>query len=108
MITAKFIFGRDSLITGFEISGHSDYSQQGSDIVCASVSSAAYMTANTITEVIQLQADIKVSDGYMCLKLCDSDVEKSADILAGFLIHVMELSKEYPQYIKIERGANNA
>ncbi len=108
MITAKFIFGKNSLITGFEISGHSDYSRQGSDIICASVSSAAYMTANTITDVIDLPADIKTDDGYMLLKLCDGDAEKSAYILRGFMLHIEELQKEYPQYIKFERGAYNA
>ena len=44
---------KDNDICGFEISGHSDYAEEGSDIVCAAVSSAALMTANTITEAEQ-------------------------------------------------------
>lgn len=108
MITVKFIFGKNSSVTGFEISGHSDYSRQGSDIICASVSSAAYMAANTITDVINLSADIKTDDGYMLLRLCDGDAKKGADILKGFMLHIKELQKEYPQYIKFERGAYNA
>ncbi|WP_442974828.1 ribosomal-processing cysteine protease Prp, partial [Ruminococcus sp.] len=48
MIEAIFTV-TDKVIRGFEISGHSDYSEHGSDIICAAVSSAAYMAANTVT-----------------------------------------------------------
>ena len=45
------MIGNDRL-TGFDISGHAMFAESGSDIVCASVSSAAYMAANTVTAVI--------------------------------------------------------
>ena len=35
----------------------------------------------------------------------DADAEKSKDILSGFLLHMTELEKMYPNFIKIERGA---
>ena len=53
MIEAIFTV-TDKVIQGFEISGHSDYSEEGSDIICAAVSSAAYMTANTLTAISRL------------------------------------------------------
>lgn len=105
MITVNFSFGRNSLITGFDISGHSGYAEQGSDIICASVSSSAIMTANTVTEVLGLSPEIKENDGSLFLKLDEADAERSEDILKGFLLHMEELSKVYPEFIKIERGA---
>ena len=73
---------------GFEISGHSDYAEEGSDIVCAAVSSAALMTANTITEVQSLQADITENDGFLSLNLSQGDAKTAEVILNGLLLHL--------------------
>ena len=107
MITAKFSFGND-LINGFEISGHSGYADEGSDIICSAVSSPAYMVVNTLTEIMKLTPEIETDDGYLSLKLNQNDAGISKDILKGFFLHIEELSKEYPQFIKLERGAYNA
>lgn len=92
----------NSVITGYEISGHSDFSEQGSDIVCAAVSSAAYMTANTITDVIELACSITVNDGFMQLSLSKNEAEKAQVILNGFLLHLNALSQEYANYIDLK------
>lgn len=94
MITATF-FDNNS---GFEIKGHSMSDDSGNDIICASVSSAAYMTANTITEIIGAKADIKVRDGYMRFKLTDESSE-SKKLIEGLSLHIGELSKKYPKNV---------
>ena len=48
MIYAEF-FTRQEKLYGFKISGHAGYADKGEDIVCASVSSAVQLVANTIT-----------------------------------------------------------
>ena len=83
---------------GVRISGHSGYSEEGSDIVCASVSSAVYMVANTLTEIIKADADIKVDDGFMEIKLIETT--KETDILFdGLKLHISQLSEQYPDYV---------
>lgn len=89
-------------IRAFELSGHSDYSEQGSDIVCSAVSSAAYMAANTITEVQHLSAEITVNDGYMLLSLSQQDAKSAETILNGFLLHLNALSEEYKEFINVK------
>ena len=101
MINICFIKKQNSLV-GFELKGHSGYAEHGSDIVCASVSSAAYMTANTITEIIGVSADISVDDGYMKMKLTSQNALKAQDILRGFELHINELSQQYPINIKVQ------
>lgn len=49
-------------LIGFRISGHSGFAESGSDIVCASISSAAYMAANTITDIINISAEVDVDE----------------------------------------------
>lgn len=89
-------------VLGFEISGHSDYSEQGSDIICSAVSSAAYMAANTVTEVQQLKADITVNDGFMKLDLSHQDAKTAQVILNGLLLHLNALKEEYKEFITVK------
>ncbi|MBQ8860835.1 MAG: ribosomal-processing cysteine protease Prp [Ruminococcus sp.] len=100
MINVEF-FGT-SPTTGFSIKGHSGFAEEGSDIVCAAVSSAAYMTANTITEICKENpSELFEEDGLMVLKLDESSAHKCADIMQGFVLHLSSLSKEYKQYITV-------
>lgn len=101
MITVTF-FCSDNLICGFKISGHSGFSVEGSDIVCAAVSSAAYMTANTITEILHINADVTENDGFMSLSLSKGEAEKSAVVLDGLRLHLTALSEQYTKYIKVK------
>ena len=101
MIRAIFTV-QDKLVRGFEISGHSDFSEQGSDIVCAAVSSAAYMTANTITDVQELDCIVTVNDGFMKLKLSKAEARSAQVILNGLLLHLNALSQEYSDFIDLK------
>ena len=102
MIKVRFLIGNKQL-QGFEISGHAMYAESGSDIVCASVSSAAYMAANTITDVICADADASAGNGRMCVTLNQAN-EQAQAVLRGLELHLTELSKQYPENIKIIYG----
>lgn len=97
MIKAKF-FNQGDLLTGFEVKGHGG-GEAGTDIVCAAVSSAVYMTANTITEILSLDADIKVEDGYLYFEV--KPLSETQAILKGLQLHLISLSKDYPKNIKV-------
>lgn len=86
-------------LNGFEMNGHSDWADEGSDIVCASLSSCAYMTANTITDVIGVEAEIEIDDAYMSLFVSKEDCSKVKDIMRGFEMHVKALADDYSKYI---------
>lgn len=92
----------DDLICGFEISGHSGYSVDGSDIVCAAVSSAVYMTANTITEILRIDADVTENDGFMSLNLSKDEAVLSSVVLNGLRLHLTALSEQFSDYIKLK------
>ncbi len=99
MIRIKF-YKSDDLITGFECKGHSGTDESGQDIVCAFVSSACYLTANTVTEIIKLHAEASATDGFMRLNIKESPM-KAQDILNGLKLHLSELEKDYPDNIKV-------
>lgn len=97
------LFKTSDGFSGFSVEGHSGYSNEGSDIVCAAVSSAAYLTANTVTDVLNIDADVEVSEGdnplfYLRVK----DVLSCKTILDGFALHIVMLGKSYPDYISVK------
>lgn len=101
-MTAVTFFTDGRFLTGFRIVGHSSDSEKDVEgkIVCAAVSSAAYMTANTATEVLKATADAEVSDGEMTFRILDS-VSETQGIMNGFRLHITELAKQYPKRIKV-------
>ena len=100
MIRAEFLT-KNGAPLGFRISGHSGASNAGTDIVCAAVSSAAYLTANTITDVIGVPADICVEDGFLSLKIPAADADSCGVLLKGFRLHMAALKEQYPTNIKL-------
>lgn len=103
MIKVTF-FGTEP-IYGFHITGHSDMNPDGPEILCAAVSSAAYMTANTVTDVIGLHPRLDVSDGDMVLKVkTESEAEQCRVLFDGLRLHLSSLAEQYPKYLTISNS----
>jgi len=82
-----------------EISGHSNYSSIGYDIVCASVSS---IVITTINGLIKLKSDISYTKDEGYVKLLINKHDEITDILIGNMIDLLkELEKQYKKNIKI-------
>lgn len=63
MISVSIYKDAENLITGFRMSGHANYSEHGTDIVCAAVSALVINTINSIenftSDQFQLEQDEK-------------------------------------------------
>lgn len=102
MICAEFFTTQRGELLGFQIKGHAGAAEKGSDVVCAAVSSAAYMTANTITEILHADAMADVDeDGEMFLRISKKDAPNCSDLLAGFKLHLQALEEQYPENIHV-------
>lgn len=100
MITVEFL-GTEPIL-GFHITGHSDMNPGGPEILCAAVSSAAYMTANTVTDVIGLDPELEVSDGDMYLRvLTETEALRCRELFGGLRLHLSSLEEQYPKYLKV-------
>ena len=99
MTKATFYFDRN-VPYGFLIEGHSGFADEGEDIVCASISSAAFMVANTISEVLKVNARTEVSDGKMKLTVSKEQRHITKDILLGLKIHLEGLQEQYPEFVE--------
>ncbi len=101
MIRAEFFVSEGELV-GFHISGHAGYDDAGKDILCAFVSSAAYMTVNTITEIVKVPAKAEAEDGDMVLSLDKHDAAKCRDHLKGLMLHLKNTEEQYPEYLTVK------
>lgn len=99
MIKVEF-FKAENLLTGFQATGHSMRAPYGEDLICAFVSSACLMAANTVTEVIGIDADAQADDGFLKLQI-NGFADSAQDILKGLKLHLSELQKDYPENINV-------
>ena len=60
------------------------------------------MTANTLTEILNINADITVLDqGKMVVKISEADTKLARTILDGFKLHMQALEEQYKDYIHL-------
>lgn len=101
MTTVTFLKQGD-LLLGFTAFGHSGCADEGEDIVCSAISSATIMTANTITDVLNIKANVTVGDGSLELELPQNEAEKADAVMQGLLLHMNALKEQYSKYIKLK------
>ena len=98
-------FTEDDRITGFSVSGHSGYAENGQDIVCAAISAVVTMAEATINDVCGAKAKVRVKeeDARITLTLpasCDEEETVQA-VLAGMLVTLCNMRDDYPDYIEV-------
>ena len=91
-------------IVEFEVSGHTGYADEGSDIVCSAISTATQMAVLGIKEILKLDAFIEISDAYLKFRLEKKDVEneKAQILLSSMEKTLQDISKQYFHYVKLE------
>ena len=103
-MTKVEIFRKNGNIIGYKASGHSEYSEQGSDIICSAISTSLQMTLIGIQEVLKLKVDFKINDGFLDVDLKNISLDKltQTNILTeAMAIFLKELTKQYPKYIRL-------
>ncbi len=86
-----------------EVSGHAEFSDYGTDIVCSSVSTAVIMTINLI-EIFELNdcISVQMKDGFTKINIIKDD-DILSKILNNLVYTLNDLEKEYSNNIKIEK-----
>ncbi|MBO5892571.1 MAG: ribosomal-processing cysteine protease Prp [Oscillospiraceae bacterium] len=98
-------YTEEDRITGFSISGHSGYDENGQDIVCAAITAVVTMAEATINDVCGAKAKVRVKeeDARITLTLptsCDEEESVQA-VLAGMLLTLCSMRDDYPDYIEV-------
>lgn len=89
-------------ILGFSCKGHADFADAGTDIVCAAVSSAAYMAVNTVTDVLAINpVMLFAEDGRMAIRVNQKDEAICRPIFQGLKLHMIQLEEQYGNNLRV-------
>ncbi len=85
------------------VSGHANYSEFGSDIVCAAVSTAMYMSANLLSK-LNLEFKFKEDSKKTTMEIIAlSDNEVLSTVLENLVATLESIESDYKDYIKIKQ-----
>lgn len=118
----------EPLITGFKIAGHSGYSESGTDIVCAAVTSAVTLCECTLNDVLKLDIPFLIDPLGAAIEMRPDNIEvkpgniekgsgnievmpgkkdsslmseAAQAVLRALRLVLKRYSIDYPEYIKI-------
>ncbi len=99
MTRLKFFKNSNNQYIGFECIGHSGYSQSGSDIVCAAVSTAVQMCANYLIKFHSDNVKVTVDNKNAKIALqCNqpfTEADRQISVLVDFANDVREQYSDY-------------
>ena len=104
-MTRVEFFDHEGRITGFCCSGHSGYAEEGSDIVCAAVSTAVKLAECTINDVLGEHAKTRVNEDEaritLTLPAAYEQEEAVQAVLTGMMLTLMHWREQYPDYLEV-------
>ena len=91
--------------TGFELTGHAEWADEGEDIVCAAVSSMAQFAIAGILETGKIACGYEITEGRIYLTLPKDMTEDERYVSDHYLetlrIMLSQMSQQYNDYLKI-------
>ena len=85
-----------------KVKGHANYAEYGADIVCASVSTAVYMSINQIEVFDKTNCiEYSVNEGNAYIEVVRED-EIVKKVISNLIFTLRDLELQYPKYIKIK------
>lgn len=86
-------------IEEIEVTGHAFQNEKGKDIVCASVSTAIYVSLNLL-ERLTIKVDYKLEEGYFNIQSNGNYIVNA--VLQNLEFTFKDLERQFPKYIKIK------
>ena len=99
-MTKVSIKKKDNKVYEIVIKGHSKYEEYGKDIVCASISTMAITTINSILCLEEDTIDYEEKDGLLIIKVLEN-TDINNKLIDNLIIELEELKEMYPKNIEI-------
>lgn len=106
MITVRFLKSGE-LYRSFTVSGHAGYADRGRDIVCAAVTASVQLMINTAVDVMGISAQTTVEENRIAFSP-HTGAPAAQQLMEGLYRHLLLLSEDYPQNVRIEVSETNA
>jgi uncharacterized protein YsxB (DUF464 family) len=102
----KVVFTRSlGNLVGFNISGHAGFAEENEDIVCSAISAISLTIVNGITEILKIDIDCKVHDGFLSAdlqNLSSEETDRCQVLLETMLLGLENIKINYSDHIEIE------
>lgn len=99
------IYKKSNNYVGYELKGHSQFAEQGEDIVCAGVSTLAQSTLIAINELVTEKIKYDVESGYLKVNYpTDINEKQKADVnllTEAMKLGLREMEKQYGKHMRI-------
>ena len=103
MTNAVFNYKNDQFVS-FQIKGHANYSEYGTDIVCAGITTATFTTLGLLQKVLNKNsykyAEKDANIDFVLLEQNDSELVKQ--IIQNFIEVLENIEKQYPKHLKLK------
>ena len=104
-MTEVTLFRSGNRLAGFEAQGHSDYADEGEDIVCSAISALTQTAIMGIMEYLKLRCAFELDEGYAYCMLDDSIGEtewhEAEIIFETMALGLSSIADSYGDYIKL-------
>ena len=99
-------------IKTIEATGHSGYAEEGSDIVCAAVSTLTQALINGLIEVVKISPKYTIDEDipHLSVTLNETDNEKckyAQVLMQTTLMGIKSVAQEFSKFIKIKEKQND-
>lgn len=97
-------YKKNNQFVGLEVSGHTGKAEAGQDILCSAISTATQMVVVGIKEELKLNPFVEISDGYLKIKLSDSQASNEGTQLLMKTCYgsLKSIVKDEKKYVKLE------
>ena len=102
MITISLQYDDQNQLCGFTTTGHADYSEAGSDIVCAGVSAITQTCLLGLLHYHEDRTVYEVKNGFLSVHV--EKVDRIADVfLETMVMGLEEIARQYGSYVVLKR-----
>ncbi|MBR0461217.1 MAG: ribosomal-processing cysteine protease Prp [Erysipelotrichaceae bacterium] len=102
MVKVKFSLDDEGNYTYLLVSGHAEYADYGSDLICASVSSIIFGLMNGLDE--NGFEGVTISDSENQIEIInESRSDKANDYIELVIYQLKTIEESYGEFIKVER-----
>lgn len=111
MIRVQVRRDESNLIRSIEVTGHANFAEPGSDLVCAGVSAIIFGAYNAIEvlagQSLLLEMADKTEGGYFYVEtysdLSPEEMTRTQLLLEGMVVQLDTVAQSYGDYIQIEQ-----
>lgn len=102
-MTVLRVYRKGKLFIGFECAGHSGYKEEGSDIVCAAISTAVQYCVNCAEKIDKAPVQITVDQDTALIRCMSKDSNEQFSEHIEILVELgQSIARDYAMYFNLE------